>query len=219
MLALLFENPVLFVVVLLAIIVALTVHEFSHALVGYKLGDSTAMRLGRLTLNPMAHIDWYGLLLLVLVGFGWGKPVPFNPHNLKWQKWGPVWVALAGPLSNLVLAILFAVVANVLVMWTDMGSANALLVFLSFGVVINLALCLFNLIPIPPLDGSKLLFLLLDKPQYTELRFRLETQGTWLLIGIILFDAILNVGLFSKFFGVVQWLAVNVFLSGFTTIL
>ncbi|MBI2477044.1 site-2 protease family protein [Candidatus Uhrbacteria bacterium] len=219
MLALLFENPVLFVVVLLAIIVALTVHEFSHALVGYKLGDSTAMRLGRLTLNPMAHIDWYGLLLLVLVGFGWGKPVPFNPHNLKWQKWGPVWVALAGPLSNLVLAILFAVVANVLVMWTDIGSANALLVFLTFGVVINLALCLFNLIPIPPLDGSKLLFLLLDKPQYTELRFRLETQGTWLLIGIILFDAILNVGLFSKFFGVVQWLAVNVFLSGFTTIL
>ena len=88
MLALLFQNPLLFAVILLAIIVALSFHESAHAFVAYKLGDMTAQRLGRLTLNPLAHIDWYGLLLLVTVGFGWGKPVPFNPHNLRLPKWG-----------------------------------------------------------------------------------------------------------------------------------
>lgn len=219
MLPLLFENPVMFAVVLLAIIVALSVHEFAHALIGYKLGDSTAQRLGRLTLNPMAHIDWYGLLLLVAVGFGWGKPVPFNPYNLKYPKWGPVWVSLAGPISNVLLAILFAIAFHALNAARFMNPDNALTVFLVFGIVINLVLALFNLIPIPPLDGSKLLFLALDHPRHAALRFRLETQGMWVLIGVIVMDAIFNLGLFSRLFSLVQWIAIQVFLGGAGTIL
>ena len=95
MLSLLFQNPILFVTWVLAILFALTVHEFSHALTGTLLGDMTAKRLGRLTLNPAAHVDTLGLIGLVLVGFGWGKPVPYNTYNLRDQKWGPVTIALA----------------------------------------------------------------------------------------------------------------------------
>ena len=196
MLALLFQNPLLFAVILLAIIVALSFHESAHAFVAYKLGDMTAQRLGRLTLNPLAHIDWYGLLLLVTVGFGWGKPVPFNPHNLRLPKWGPVLVAFAGPLSNLLLAVLFSLVFYAVVATGAFGPGNALMIFLTFSVIINLVLMFFNLIPIPPLDGSKLLLTALDKPQHAELRYRLETQGMWILIAVLVIDAVLNLASF-----------------------
>ena len=214
MLGLLFQNPILFAVVLLSIIFALSFHEFAHAYVGYKLGDFTAQRLGRLTLNPLSHIDWYGLLLLVTVGFGWGKPVPFNPYNLKYQKWGPVMVAMAGPASNLLLAIICALLFHALTVFGSFGPENALIVFLVFSVIINLVLMLFNLIPIPPLDGSKLLFIALDKPQHAQLRHTLETKGMWILIGVIVLDSIFNLGIFAGLFSFVQWVALNVFLNG-----
>ncbi len=214
MLGILFENPILFAVILLSIIFALSFHEFAHAFAGYKLGDSTAQRLGRLTLNPLAHIDWYGLVLLVTVGFGWGKPVPFNPYNLKYQKWGPVMVAFAGPASNLILAIVCAVLFHLLSAVGSFSPENALIIFLVFSVIINLVLMLFNLIPIPPLDGSKLLFIALDKPQHAELRFKLEKNGMWILIGVIILDSIFNLGIFAGLFSLVQWVALNVFLGG-----
>ena len=216
MLSLLFSNPLLFIVVLLAIIVALSFHESAHAFVAYKLGDMTAQRMGRLTLNPLSHIDWYGLLLLVVVGFGWGKPVPFNPHNLRLPKWGPVMVAFAGPFSNLLLAVVFSLVFSVIATTRALEPNNALMIFLGFSVIINLALMFFNLIPIPPLDGSKLLLPALDKPQHAELRYRLETQGMWILIAVLVIDAVLNLGVFSTLFSFVQWLALNVFLGGAT---
>ena len=216
MLSLLFSNPLLFIVVLLAIIVALSFHESAHAFVAYKLGDMTAQRMGRLTLNPLSHIDWYGLLLLVVVGFGWGKPVPFNPHNLRLPKWGPVMVAFAGPFSNLLLAAVFSLVFSVFATTRGLEPNNALMIFLGFSVIINLALMFFNLIPIPPLDGSKLLLTALDKPQHAELRYRLETQGMWILIAVLVIDAVLNLGVFSTLFSFVQWLALNVFLGGAT---
>ena len=216
MLSLLFSNPLLFIVVLLAIIVALSFHESAHAFVAYKLGDMTAQRMGRLTLNPLSHIDWYGLLLLVVVGFGWGKPVPFNPHNLRLPKWGPVMVAFAGPFSNLLLAVVFSLVFSVIATTRALEPNNALMIFLGFSVIINLALMFFNLIPIPPLDGSKLLLTALDKPQHAELRYRLETQGMWILIAVLVIDAVLNLGVFSTLFAFVQWLALNVFLGGAT---
>ncbi|OGL70097.1 hypothetical protein A3C17_03440 [Candidatus Uhrbacteria bacterium RIFCSPHIGHO2_02_FULL_53_13] len=216
MLSLLFSNPLLFIVVLLAIIVALSFHESAHAFVAYKLGDMTAQRMGRLTLNPLSHIDWYGLLLLVVVGFGWGKPVPFNPHNLRLPKWGPVMVAFAGPFSNLLLAVVFSLVFSVIATTRALEPNNALMIFLGFSVIINLALMFFNLIPIPPLDGSKLLLTALDKPQHAELRYRLETQGMWILIAVLVIDAVLNLGVFSTLFSFVQWLALNVFLGGAT---
>jgi Zn-dependent protease len=214
MLGLLFQDPLLFAVVLLSIIFALSFHEFAHAFIGFKLGDTTAQRMGRLTLNPLSHIDWYGLLLLVTVGFGWGKPVPFNPYNLKYQKWGPVMVALAGPASNLLLAIICALLFHTLSLLGTFGPENALIVFLVFSVIINLVLMLFNLIPIPPLDGSKLLFIALDNPQHAQLRHTLETKGMWILIGVIILDSIFNLGIFAGLFSLVQWVALNVFLNG-----
>ena len=93
----LFSDPLFFFVILLAIIVSLSFHEFAHAFAGFKLGDPTAQRLGRLTLNPLAHIDFLGLFMMLFAGFGWAKPVPFDPRNLKSKRWGPVIVALAGP--------------------------------------------------------------------------------------------------------------------------
>src|SRR3989344_9554154 len=90
------ENPLYFLIWVLAIIIGLTTHEFAHAALAYSLGDDTAKRMGRLTLNPLVHIDWLGFLMLIFAGFGWAKPVMFNPHNLRYPKWGPIFVALAG---------------------------------------------------------------------------------------------------------------------------
>lgn len=214
MLNLLFSQPMLFIVVLLSIIVALSFHEFAHAYAGFLQGDHTAQRLGRMTLNPLSHIDWVGLLLLVSVGFGWGKPVPFNPHNLKYKKWGGTFVAIAGPASNLLLALVCGALFRGLAMYNVLPPDNALMFFLGFSVVINLILMVFNLIPIPPLDGSKFLFMLLDKPQHAELRHKLEIQGVWILLAVLIMDSILNLGIFAGLFGWVQRVAVQILGSG-----
>jgi Zn-dependent protease len=105
LLAQLFSDPWLTVATLVAFLIALSVHEASHALAAFWLGDRTAYREKRLTLNPFSHIDWTGFLMLVTVGFGWGKPVPFNPYNLKWQRIGPALIAAAGPISNFLLGV------------------------------------------------------------------------------------------------------------------
>ena len=107
LISLLFSNPPVFIAAVVAILVALTFHEFSHALVSYLLGDQTAKRMGRLSLNPITHIDPVGFVALVTIGFGWGKPVPFNPYNLRYPKWGSAIVAAAGPVSNLLMIIVF----------------------------------------------------------------------------------------------------------------
>ncbi|MCI0479911.1 site-2 protease family protein [Candidatus Uhrbacteria bacterium] len=198
MLSLLFENPVIFVIWVLAILVALSVHEFSHALMGTLLGDPTAKRLGRLTLNPVKHIDPFGLMALVTVGFGWGKPVPYNPYNLRDQTWGPVKVALAGPAMNLVVAILLGLALRILS--PLLGEGNLLSQFLYLCVFLNVALLLFNLLPIPPLDGSKLLLAFLRGPDAMRARVWLETRGPWLLIMLIVGDMVLGLGVFRALF-------------------
>ena len=213
MLDLLFSQPQLFIVVLLAIIIALSFHEFSHAFVAFKLGDNTAQSLGRLTVNPLAHIDWIGLLVMVTVGFGWAKPVPFNPHNLKYKKWGPTMVAFAGPLSNLLLALISAGLFWLFAFTLGMPADNALLIFLGFSLIVNLALMFFNFIPLPPLDGSKLLLAFLDKPKYAQLRYRIETQGFWILLGLLIADSFLGINVFGKMFSLVMSIA-NAMLGG-----
>jgi Zn-dependent protease len=202
MLSTLFQNPLFFAVWIVAILFALTVHEFSHALVGTLLGDPTAKRLGRLTLNPVAHIDPFGLLTLVAVGFGWGKPVPFNPYNLRDQRWGPVAIALAGPGMNLLVATIAGIALRILL--PILGDANLLVQFLLVSIYLNMGLLLFNLIPIPPLDGSKLLFALLRGPDAARQRMMLETRGPWVLFALVIGDMVFNVGIFSWLFGLIS---------------
>ncbi len=188
-------EPILFVISLVAILASLTFHEFAHALAALLQGDTTARDRGRLTLNPIAHVDLIGLLALITVGFGWGKPVPFNPYNLRDQKWGPVIVASAGPLANVLLFLISGVILKLLVVFTGLPMDNALLYFLAFMVQINAALFLFNLIPVPPLDGSKFLLSVLDHPKYARLRYTLETRGPLILLMVIVFDSFLFHGL------------------------
>ena len=175
-----------------AILIAIIIHEFSHGYAAYLLGDNTAKDAGRLTLNPLAHIDLVGtiivpLLMLVTMGaaFGWAKPVPFNPYNLKYPRFGPAIVAIAGPLSNLLVAVISLVAFKLLVPVFD-ASTNMLMIFLVYLTVLNLVLLVFNLIPIPPLDGSKVLFSFLSGVRYASFRNTLEKQGPVILIALIL---------------------------------
>ena len=186
-----------------AVLVSIGWHEFAHALAGYWQGDDTAQRAGRLTLNPLAHVDWMGLILLLLVGFGWGKPTPFNPYNLKLRKWGSTVVAFAGPVSNFIMLVVALTIYKLLgytaLTWSE--TSNLLEVFLLFMAELNLILGIFNLIPIPPLDGSKLLYTVLGSGRQ-QLIMQLERQGPWLLLILIFFGQ-----------GVLSWLMQMVFIA------
>jgi Zn-dependent protease len=205
LLSFLFTNPSNFIAAISAIIVALTFHEFSHALAASLMGDMTAKDERRLTLNPLAHISWMGLLFLVLAGFGWGKPVPFNPYNLKYPKWGPALVALAGPVSNLFLAVSFGLILKAIIFWQLLPFNNLLIIFLFYCVILNINLLLFNLLPLAPLDGSKILFAFFSDTKFYQLRQFLEKQGPIILIFLLILDGTFNVDIFGSLFrGVIQ---------------
>ncbi|MBA3876534.1 MAG: site-2 protease family protein [Anaerolinea sp.] len=171
------------------LLVAFPIHEFAHAFAAYRLGDGTARLFGRLTLNPAAHFDPAGGLILALsiilsggtFGFGWAKPTPVNPANLRGGQRGDALVALAGPLSNLILAIVAALVIRFLVATGTRPPEIAVDVLFTF-FSINLALMIFNLIPIPPLDGSHVLYALLDPPTAWRARAFLSQYGTLILM-------------------------------------
>jgi Zn-dependent protease len=186
LLQLLAASPAIALAWIAALLISLTVHEFSHALVAKWRGDRTGEREGRLTLNPLAHLDPLGLIPLVLFGFGWAKPVPFNPYNLKNPKWDSVAVALAGPASNFVLAAIAALVLHALIGSQIITSVNLLTVFLFLAILINLFLLFFNVVPIHPLDGSKLFFALFDHPRYQRLREFVAFRGPQILITLVL---------------------------------
>lgn len=171
-----------------AIMLALTVHEYAHGLAADRLGDHTARYAGRLTLNPIAHVDWLGLLLLFVAGFGWAKPVPVNPYNLRGNiKQGLLLVSLAGPAANLVLALAAAVLLGLI---DYMQSGFGLLLLYQL-IYINVVLAIFNLIPIPPLDGSKILAGIL--PGQQQWLVALEQYGVLLLL------ILMATGLIGKF--------------------
>jgi len=165
--------------------VAFTVHEFAHAFASFKLGDHTAKQDGRLTLNPMRHIDYMGFIFLLITGFGWAKPVMVNPSYYKNEQKGMALVALAGPLSNIILGIIGIILHFIFI------SESFVIVFFYFWMI-NFALCLFNLIPVPPLDGSKILGLFFKGEAYQAY---LKHQ----FIGFIL----LMVIIFSGVFGII----------------
>ena len=203
----LFTNPLVFFVWLIAIIVPIALHEFSHALAATLQGDPTPKSMGRLTLNPIAHIDPLGIILLLLAGFGWGKPTPYNPLYLKSQRWGPVIVAVAGPVSNLIMIVAFGLLLRA---FAFLGTTNLMVLLLVALVQINIVLMIFNLIPIPPLDGSKVVFGFL--PRSTEqFQMNLERLGPMLLIGLIIIDRFANLGVFSSAFTAISNLIFRVF--------
>lgn len=182
----------------LALLISLSVHEYCHALAGFVLGDETAKRMGRLTLNPIAHIDPIGTILVPLLGmisglpvFGWAKPVPFNPYNLKYPKWGPIIVALAGPISNFFSAFLYVLLLKLCLGPLNLPPNNLLVTFLVILIIVNIVLGLFNFIPVPPLDGSRILTSLLDSPRHRNTLMFLETKGPMILLIIVILDAYL----------------------------
>lgn len=197
LISLLFENPAVFFGWIIALIVSISFHEFSHAFTANALGDMTPKYEGRLTLNPLAHLDPVGTLLLVLVGFGWGKPVPFNPYNLKYHRFGPALVSLAGPVSNLILIVVFGVVLKVLAAFGLASGAITQLFFII--IVLNMILMLFNLIPLAPLDGSKVLYTLLPR-SLSWVAERMEQYGPFILLGLILLDNFVGIGIFDKIY-------------------
>jgi Zn-dependent protease len=170
-------------------LIAFPIHEFAHALAALRLGDGTAKMMGRVTLDPRAHFDQMGGLLLTITvlftsfGFGWAKPTPYNPMNLQGGRWGEAIVSAAGPISNLILAIAAAIPLRYIhATGMDVG---LLVPFLDFFVFINLVLMVFNLIPIPPLDGSKVLFAFLDPRTAWQVRPVLEQYGFLILIAAL----------------------------------
>ena len=165
-------------------LLCITFHELSHGFVAYKLGDRTAKDAGRLTLNPIKHIDVFGLLMMVVFGFGWAKPVPVNMNNFKNPKSGMAITALAGPVSNMLLAAVMLIVA--LFLYPHTGGD---VVYWIFRLVIqtawlSIALGIFNIVPIPPLDGSKVLFSFLSDDMYNKL-MRYERYGMLILLMVI----------------------------------
>ena len=175
------DDPLGFIAFIIAIVLGITVHEFMHAYTAHRLGDDTARLLGRLSLNPMAHLDPFGTLLLVLAGFGYGKPVPFNESRLR-TAMGVTFVALAGPLANLVLAALCAIPLRFSAASLLGGAYEEILTAI---VLWNCVLAIFNLVPIPPLDGANVVYgLLPPRQQYSWRTY--QQYGPFLLLFILL---------------------------------
>ena len=180
-------------VLVAASLLCITFHETCHGLAAYRLGDNTAKRMGRLSLNPLKHVDLMGLIMMALFRFGWAKPVPVDMRNFKNPKAGMALTALAGPVSNVVLAYAAVVLCNFVMFLADrLGSTWLLLALAQFFVyveIISAGLAVFNVFPIPPLDGSKVLFALLSDRAYDWL-MRYEKYGMGLLMALLVTGAI-----------------------------
>lgn len=162
-----------FLLVIITIIISLTIHEAAHALAAYKLGDSTAKDKGRLTLNPLKHLDPWGSILFLFTSFGWGKPVPVNPIYFKNPKKDQALVALAGPVSNILLAFIGGLLLTY---------APSIKVFAYIFMQINIVLALFNLLPFPPLDGSKIIGVLLSDNQFVKYQSFIHNYSAYIII-------------------------------------
>jgi Zn-dependent protease len=199
---LLFENLPAFVAFVITLAIAFTLHEFSHAAAAVAQGDPTPRLQGRLSLNPIRHIEPIGALFILIAGFGWARPVEFMPSRLRFGRVGAVVVALVGPITNFVLALIAAVLLRFGrdYGWFDSGSWD---VFLEVFFRLNVVLGVFNMLPIPPLDGSRLLSLLLPPSQQGILRF-LEQYGIFILIAILLIPIVTGTSILGPLFTAVE---------------
>jgi len=183
------------------ILLALTFHEYAHGWVAYKYGDDTAKQAGRLTLNPLKHLDPLGTIMIFLVHFGWARPVPVNPYHLKNPKKDMLWISAAGPLANMVLALISGILLRLVsasAISAEAGSIASAVIFMVFmSMQINLALAIFNILPIAPLDGSKILSGLLPAP-YAPLVYVLERYGPFILLGLIIIGQITGVSILGQ---------------------
>ena len=182
------------------ILLVLPLHEFAHAWVARLCGDDTADSKGRLTLNPFSHVDPFGAILLLLTGFGWAKPVPINPNRMRNPRTGVIWTSLAGPASNLLIAFVMMIPFRILesIPISSEAMYNTLSIIYSilyFFILVNIGLAVFNLIPIPPLDGSKILYGLLPDSVY----FGIMRYENWLslILFVVLFSGVLDGPLIS----------------------
>lgn len=179
----LLQNPLYLIFFVLALFIAITVHEYAHAWAAFRSGDSTAMLEGRLTLNPLAHLDPLGTIFLFLVGFGWGKPVPTNPNNYG-KRSDEIKVAIAGIVANLILALILAIPIRIAILTGHTVDSSIYLSILNIFVDINLVLAAFNILPIFPLDGSHIVGYFLSD----EAKISYEQYGPFILLGILIFD-------------------------------
>ncbi len=197
-------SPQTLILLIPVILLALTVHEVSHGLVAYRLGDPTAKNAGRLTLNPISHLDPIGTLMLFLVHFGWAKPVPVDPRYFANPKRDMLWVALAGPGANMVMAFLSGLVIRFVNLnpqvFTGGFAGQAFVTMMVLSLQINLALAIFNLLPVPPLDGSKVLYGILP-PQYEHIAVNLERYGPGVLLALVLLSMLTGISVFWAFIG------------------
>ncbi len=203
------ENATQFIFQIAILIFSVVIHEVSHGYAALMLGDHTAEHEGRLTLNPIKHIDPFGSILLPVLSymlggfvFGWAKPVPYNPYNLRNKKWGPAIVGAAGPAANISLAIIFGLMVRFIPVAGADPAAQFAANFASIAAAIallNLVLAIFNLVPIPPLDGSKLLFAFLPY-RWRGVQHMLEQYGFFfLLLFIFFFSGIISPVVFALF--------------------
>ena len=185
------------VIVLLipSLIFSLSFHEYAHAWMAHRLGDNTAAQMGRLTLNPIAHLDLMGSMALLVMGFGWAKPVPVDSRFLNDPKNDMVKVAAAGPIANIILAVIAAIFLRV---FFSLGMVpNTLKTFFIIFMQINITLAVFNLIPLSPLDGSQILSPFLEKRFGTDIMWKMKVYGPQILFFILIFSAITNIHIFS----------------------
>ena len=188
-------EPQIIILLIPALVFSLSFHEFAHAWMAYRLGDNTAARLGRLTLNPIAHLDPLGSLALLLMGFGWAKPVPVDSRYLENPKEDMVKVAAAGPISNIILAVVAALTLRLLFS-TDLFTDNIKTFFIIF-MQINITLAVFNLLPVSPLDGSQILTPFLEKYFGSDVVWKMQVYGPRFLFFIIIFSMVTDIHIFS----------------------